>query len=102
MNFLWWLQCAVARVGLSVIEALYSLYFRVMWRLRKCLEKHEAWKWRVGEWLLDRPSELTDTDRGERLLQWLCMMNGHGKVGWYNPGGFEPDMHCERCGEDIG
>lgn len=34
---------------------------------------------------------------------FLCRINGH-KCGpiWYNFNGFEPDMHCVNCGEDIG
>ena len=31
-----------------------------------------------------------------------CRFRGHPGVWWYNPGGLEPDMHCQRCGEDLG
>lgn len=31
-----------------------------------------------------------------------CRARGHPGVFWYNPGGLEPDMHCRRCGEDLG
>lgn len=33
--------------------------------------------------------------------QVFCRARGHGDVVWYTMG-FEPDMHCRRCGEDIG
>lgn len=39
--------------------------------------------------------------KGFRVL-W-CRMRGHPYgVVWYNPGGFEPDMTCKNCGEDLG
>jgi hypothetical protein len=31
-----------------------------------------------------------------------CRATGHASVRWYNPGGLEPDMHCNRCGDDLG
>jgi hypothetical protein len=31
-----------------------------------------------------------------------CRVRGHPGVFWYNVGGLEPDMTCERCGEDLG
>lgn len=32
----------------------------------------------------------------------LCRARGHAGVGWFNPNGYEPDMTCTRCGEDLG
>ncbi len=34
-------------------------------------------------------------------IRW-CRFRGHPGIVFYNPGGFEPDMHCTRCGEDTG
>lgn len=48
--------------------------------------------------LLCRWSELWFTGCG----QWACERSGHAGVVWYNPNGFEPDMHCKRCGKDLG
>jgi len=33
----------------------------------------------------------------------FCRMDGH-KCGvvWYNPNGYEPDMTCKNCGDDLG
>lgn len=33
----------------------------------------------------------------------VCRAKGHpkGEV-FYNPGGYEPDHHCQTCGEDLG
>lgn len=33
----------------------------------------------------------------------VCRAKGHpkGEV-FYNPGGYEPDHHCQTCGEEIG
>ncbi len=37
------------------------------------------------------------------LGQWLCERGGHAPgVVWFNSGGLEPDMHCKRCGRDLG
>lgn len=33
--------------------------------------------------------------------QWLCGQRGHADVWWYSSG-YAPDMHCKRCGLDIG
>jgi hypothetical protein len=31
-----------------------------------------------------------------------CRAKGHERVVWFNPGGLEPDMHCQNCGDDLG
>ncbi len=32
----------------------------------------------------------------------LCRWRGHPcGVWWYNVGGFEPDMRCKNCGDDL-
>lgn len=33
----------------------------------------------------------------------VCRWRGHPAGVWfYNPGGFEPDMHCKGCGDNLG
>jgi hypothetical protein len=33
----------------------------------------------------------------------LCRWRGHpAGVWWFNPGAYEPDMHCKNCGDDLG
>ena len=37
------------------------------------------------------------------LGQRLCERGAHSPgVIWYNSDGLEPDMHCKRCGKDLG
>lgn len=31
-----------------------------------------------------------------------CWVTRHPGVWWYSLSGYEPDMHCVRCGEDLG
>jgi len=32
-----------------------------------------------------------------------CRIKGHPYgVIWFNPHGYEPDMHCKNCGDDLG
>jgi len=31
-----------------------------------------------------------------------CRLFGHGPVWWINVNATEPDMHCQKCGEDLG
>ena len=34
---------------------------------------------------------------------FICRARNHpAGVVWYNPNGFEPDMHCKNCGDDLG
>lgn len=38
-----------------------------------------------------------------KLRMCWCRIRGHPRgVVWYNPTGFEPDMTCKDCGEDLG
>lgn len=35
--------------------------------------------------------------------KWLCRRSHHScGVWWFNADGLEPDMHCKRCGDDLG
>jgi hypothetical protein len=41
-------------------------------------------------------------DRSRLAVMW-CRMRGHPHgVWWYNVGGYEPDMHCKTCGDNLG
>ena len=33
---------------------------------------------------------------------WCRLCNHPTGVVWYNSGGFEPDMRCQNCGDDLG
>lgn len=50
------------------------------------------------KFLLMKPAEGTN-----RVRAFLCRKNGHpAGVYFYNPNGFEPDMHCKGCEDDLG
>lgn len=39
----------------------------------------------------------------DRWTSFICRARGHPYgVVWYNPSGFEPDMTCKNCGDDLG
>ncbi len=44
--------------------------------------------------------------KGEEVSRWThfwCRFRGHPcGVVFYNPGGWEPDMSCKNCGEELG
>ena len=82
----------VWRAALRLFEAAESAWAWAFWKS----ERHTEWAW---DWLA---SELRDYKPMDRLHRWLCEMNGHGSVVFYKPYGLEPDMHCRRCGEDLG
>lgn len=48
----------------------------------------------------------TTRGSGNDLPRWkraVCRFLGHPAGVWfYNPGGFEPDMTCKNCGDDLG
>lgn len=68
--------------------------------------------------LVDLYLVLLPTRDGREMRRWLlgkrrgelgiirtawCRLRGHpAGVVFYNPGGFEPDMHCINCGDDLG
>ncbi len=61
------------------------------------------------EWWTDLPTHvrfLLSLLSGDWWLtkfgQWVCERKGHPGVVWFNPNALEPDMHCDRCGKDIG
>lgn len=42
------------------------------------------------------------SDCGWVVVIW-CRIKGHpGGVVFYNPNGYEPDMTCNTCGDDLG
>jgi len=69
--------------------------------------------WKILRWFdLSWWQYLLDTRVSTRFppkYGWLgwgrlwCRIQGHRSgVIWFNPGGFEPDMHCKNCGDDLG
>ena len=62
--------------------------------------------WMIGlrlwwEWIV----YLFEPSHGDvnRLQAAWCRYNNHpAGVYWYNPSGWEPDMHCKYCGDDLG
>lgn len=36
------------------------------------------------------------------IITIYCRSIGHSGVTWYNLNGYEPDMSCIRCGDDLG
>jgi len=42
-------------------------------------------------------------ERPYTLRKLICRINKHScGVVWYNPNGFEPDMHCKNCDDYLG
>lgn len=62
-------------------------------------------KWFNIDWwkyILEKPKHPNYRDVG-RITIIICRIKNHPcGVIWYNPSGFEPDMHCRNCGEDLG
>lgn len=56
------------------------------------------WRW----WFKSERWRFVFTDE-TRLYRIYCRLRGHphGEI-YYNPGGSEPDHHCQDCGEEIG
>ncbi len=48
-------------------------------------------------------SDLSWTDGTLHSLKVIiCRINGHKKGPvWFNAGGFEPDMSCKNCGDQL-
>lgn len=45
----------------------------------------------------------TPADGVSRLRAVRCRILGHPcGTEYYNPRGYEPDMHCRNCGDDLG
>jgi hypothetical protein len=64
-------------------------------------------KWLSLQWYLylidfsDR--QFASWNLKEKLECFMCRIKGHPKgVVFYNMSGFEPDMSCKTCGEDLG
>jgi hypothetical protein len=52
------------------------------------------------QYLLAKPTDPTYTNWFNRTL---CRMHGHPEGPWYyNANGFEPDMTCKNCGDELG
>ncbi|MEK6881656.1 MAG: hypothetical protein AABY22_18700 [Nanoarchaeota archaeon] len=52
------------------------------------------------KYLAEKPRGYADISRWKIIL---CRIRGHPNgVRYMNPGGYEPDMRCKDCGEDLG
>ena len=43
--------------------------------------------------------------KSEDVSWWTvfwCRAKGHAGVSFYDVSGYEPDMHCKNCGDDLG
>lgn len=96
MICLYWALKGTAYIVLPVLELVEGAFFWVMSRIHGWLYKRHSW-W----WPLNIPSELRDFSVFSAMLRWACEWHGHSSVVWFNAGGYEPDMHCERCGENL-
>ena len=76
-----------------ILEDLWwELHFKLRWFM--------PWWWKYLWWG-------TTTSYQRRKLTGFkhlwCRIQGHPhSVTWFNPGGLEPDMSCENCGDDLG
>lgn len=82
-----------------------------LWFWRYVLDDSECWdKWYRSDEVL--PARLYDWCCEHALwvprsigytMRCHCRWTAH-RVGvrWYNVSGYEPDMHCLGCGEDLG
>jgi hypothetical protein len=55
---------------------------------------HTSWftkSW--WDYLLEKPIN---------LRTFICRVRGHAGVAWYNIYGYEPDMTCKFCDDDVG
>lgn len=94
----YWFVRGFTFVALHLVLLWFRAYERLYSTLSPWLYKRGLWR----DWMECWPGDLRDRDKYARLLEWLCGWNGHSSVVWYNPGGFEPDMTCTRCGQDLG
>jgi hypothetical protein len=65
---------------------------------------YKEWWWRVVgriqclPYFLSRPAD--DVSRWQAFwCRWRS--HPHGVI-YYNPNGYEPNMHCKDCGDDLG
>jgi len=50
------------------------------------------------KYLLAKPAE----DTSLWTAFWCRVGNHKAGLTWFNPNGFEPDMTCKNCGDDLG
>lgn len=65
------------------------------WNVEAGQAAHDEQDDRAGNIVLRRRVE-------DFLASAVCRTVGHADVVWYDVNGLEPDMHCRRCGEDLG
>lgn len=64
-------------------------------------------RWFTRDWY-EYLLQVGDWSRNRSKIGWpgwrkvWCRLEDHKcGVWWTNPGGYEPDMHCKNCGDDL-
>lgn len=65
-----------------------------LWKIIRWFDK---WWW---IYLFKKPSSYSDA--GWLRAIWCRLRNHPAGVWYYNPGGWEPNMRCKNCGDDLG
>ena len=61
-----------------------------------------GWHWFDKYWYQYLFAKFDDRKYCPWYTHLWCRMNGHPFGPWYfNANGFEPDMHCKECGDEI-
>jgi len=63
--------------------------------------------WNITRWFYIWWYRYLFEKRNRKYASWpttiWCRIRNHPEgVWWYNPNGFEPDMRCKNCGDDLG
>ena len=61
------------------------------------------WKYLLcNEYIYTKTGKCVIKINNETFKKFYCRMRGHCGVWFYNPGGYEPDMRCKNCDDDLG
>jgi hypothetical protein len=72
------------------------------------MKKIKTWlEWHLPKWFFLDWYKYLFAPRADKEIPWLtvvkCRSQGHPcGVVWYNVCGYEPDMTCKDCGDDLG
>lgn len=59
----------------------------------------DIWWWR---YIFAKPDWYSKSYVSWPTRVWCRVRNHTCGPWWYNPKGFEPDMRCKNCGDDLG
>jgi hypothetical protein len=63
---------------------------------------HKIWRWFNIWWWRYLFEEADDPGYCPWWERLWCRIKNHPDGPWYyNPGHFEPHMHCKRCGDEL-